>query len=176
MHLCWLVVLFLFCFFFHFVFLFFSFFYKKVVPTSNEVSFFILWVSPWTVEGQGLWSHRQLEEKTLHYAHSNPNKLIHTSTPGVHAVSTHTTHMTHGADTHTHIHTEETWPSCTHSNLGRPQGQRGTRGTDKLSIGLVSVRKHPDLFYRCDTHQQTVKYTSHERLEKRLCYIHLAQQ
>lgn len=156
-------------FFFLSFFFFFFFLKKKWSPLSNEVSFFFLWVSPWTIEGQGLRSHRRLEEETLRYTHAYTQTLtrLHTSEHQVY-VSTHTTHMRHGADTHTHT------PN-TRSNLGRPRGQKGERKV------CFSSQTSWLLFYRCDTHthQQTVKYTSHQHgwdTGVGLCYIHLAQQ
>lgn len=84
-------------------FFFFFFFLQKVVPTKQWGFFFFLWVSPWTIEGQGLRSHRRLEEETLRYTHAYTQTLTrsHTFEHQVY-VSTHTTHMRHGADTHTH--------------------------------------------------------------------------
>lgn len=63
--------------------------------------------------------------------------------------------MTYGADTHTHTQQGDMTQSLTHSNLGRPQGQKGMRGTDELSIGFVSPHKHPHSCFTDVTHTST---------------------
>lgn len=104
------------------------------------------------------------ENTPLHaHVHSNPNSLTHIWTPGVHK---HTYYTRETWRRHTHTHTPNT-----HSNLGRPQG---------LLLGLFLFTNILTLVLQMwHTHQQTVKYTSHQQgwdTGVGLCYIHLAQQ
>ena len=105
------------CFFFCFYF----FLQKKWSPLAMRFISFLLWVSPWTVEGQGIRSHRQLEEITLRYTHTH---LPHT-------LETHDICFKH---THTHTLGRHDAVSRTHSNWGRLQRQKGKETNSSLIL------------------------------------------
>ena len=141
----WLFFFFLFLFFF---FCFYFFLQKKWSPLAMRFISFLLWVSPWTVEGQGISISQTIR---------GDYTPLHT-----HALASHTRNTRHMFQAHTHTLGRHDAVSRTHSNWGRLQRQKGKETNSSLilfhSTNILTLKMWHT---HTHTHHRTVKYTSH---------------